>query len=75
MGPPSYEKWSKNTWDGASLTILVTAKLQMKLGTLCVGETAYLGRLAVSRSMLDLSVDGFDAVDSVRGWLGADNIV
>ena len=27
-----------------------------------------------SRSMLDVSVDGFDAVDNFRGWPGADNI-
>ena len=28
------------------------------------------GRLADSRSVLDLSMDRFDAVDSVGGWLG-----
>jgi len=49
------------------------AKLQMKVGSLSVTVKQHTeGRLADSRSMLDLSVDGLDAVDSVGGWLGVD---
>merc|ERR1719374_443716 len=49
------------------------AKLQMKVGSLSVTVKQHTeGRLADSRSMLDLSLDGLDAVDSVGGWLGVD---
>merc|ERR1719374_511169 len=49
------------------------AKLNMKLGALVVTVKQHTeGRLADSRSMLDLSLDGLDGVDSVGGWLGVD---
>ena len=32
------------------------------------------GRLADSRSMLDLPVDGLNVVESVGGWLGVDGL-
>jgi len=49
------------------------AKLNMKLGALEVTVKQHTeGRLADSRSMLDLSLDGLDGVDSVGGWLGVD---
>merc|ERR1712107_568806 len=52
------------------------AKLNMKLGALEVTVKQHTeGRLADSRSMLDLSLDGLDGVDSVSGWLGVDGSV
>merc|ERR1719450_2028246 len=49
------------------------AKLNMKLGALEVTVKQHTeGRLADSRSMLDLSLHGLDGVDSVGGWLGVD---
>jgi len=52
------------------------AKLYMKIGALVVTVKQHTeGRLADSRSMLDLSVDGLDGVDSVSGWLGVDGSV
>merc|ERR1712136_152532 len=49
------------------------AKLMLKVGALLVTVKQHTeGRLVDSRSMLDLSVDGLEAVDSVGGWLGVD---
>lgn len=49
------------------------AKLKMKVGDVSITVKQHTeGRLADSRSMLDLSVDGLDGVDSVGGWLGVD---
>ena len=49
------------------------AKFKMKVGAVSVTVKQHTeSRLADSRSMLDLSVDGLDGVDSVGGWLGVD---
>ena len=46
-------------------------KLVLKVGSLPLTVKQHTeGRLADSRSMMDLSVDGLDAVDSVGDWLG-----
>ena len=47
------------------------AKLQRKVGSVSVTVKQHTeGRLADSRSMMNLSVDGLHAVDSVGAWLG-----
>ena len=49
------------------------AKLQMKIGSVSVTATQHTeDRLADSRSMMDLSVGGLDAVDGVGCRLGVD---
>ena len=47
------------------------AKMPMKVGSVSVTVKQYTeGRLADSRSMMNLSMDGLVAVDNVGGWLG-----